>query len=403
VNNDLLHPVFISTAYWISFILISISMSVLFNLRFYWTGLIPLISILISFIGGALVYEKRKEKNDLSLSVPKEVIYNKNIIELRIKILIFSFSIMGIIAIIIQLVFLNLPINNFNDILQLANKISVIRYSNQTDMPKYGLIFMAFLYSGSFLSGLYFVIFKGSKKICYLPIIIMLIYSLINGVKLGFIYSIVLWVTGYIGMLIFTNADKAINLKGIIKKMASFATAILLLIPLIQFFREGNLSRNSSFIASIISYFGSFNALSCWWNEYNLSLNPFKYTFSGLHNIFYEDRVVGLFQENCVIGYYNNNEIITNVYTIIRGLIDDFSIYGAIIIMFLIGYFMNFFYYKTKSRNIYAMLLLSMCFSILFCSIFSNMLNYNVILLSWFISFIFIYLVFNVSYKLEHV
>lgn len=75
-----------------------------------------------------------------------------------------------------------------------------------------------------------------------------------------------------------------------------------------------------------------------------------NYTFASLFELFGSDKVFppGLYED----AYSYKDEVATNIFTIFRGLIYDFSGVGVLFFMFVIGFFIHaFFYLLLMSRN----------------------------------------------------
>jgi len=387
IKNEIFHPVFVSLVYWIAFLLCSILISISFNIRFSWSGIFPIFLLLFSFIAGSLLISSKINNRIKQIDGN---INDKRIIEPEtFKKIIIAYSIIGFIAIIVQLLFLNLSIKSISDVFNVAGKISVLRYTNQTDVPKFSLFLAGFMYAGAFSGGVYYVISRDrlQKVISILPVLIALLFTITNGVKTSFLYSICIWISGYMANYVYTNKGIVVNFRKIILKFSGILFIVLLSIPLVYFLRGGNINSKMAIINhSTVSYFASFNAFSIWWEHYYLdTLSFFKYSLSGIHNILYQDRVSGLYPDSYGVGVINGEIINTNVFTIVRGFIEDFSILGAVVIMFLTGILMTYFYYLSKRKKIIGVFLLGVCYSVLFWSFTVNMLNYNTIIFSWII------------------
>jgi len=399
---NFLNPIFFISAYWILYILFSALFSIVFNFTLYWDGVFPISIMLFSFICGSFLYIKlcsfliqRKKIN--YPQTDNNILFSSK----KIKWIIIIFSGLGLTAIIWQLLYLNIQIESFQDLLKTANKISYIRYEGGTDMPKPGLILMSFLYSSAFFSAIYYRISRGifNRIISLLPFLIILIITITNGVKTGFLYVLIIWISGSISFYLFDKKQKSISVKKTGIQILFAILIILLLIPATQALRGHN--KNST--ARSLSYFCSFNAFTIWYHtNTNKEITPFKYTLSGIHNIFYNEREVGLYgDENVEVGKYKNIVVNTNVYTMARGLIQDFSLIGAVVLLFISGFISQHLYSFTKYKNIVCMCLLSLFYSIILWSFTVNMINYNTIILSWVISIIFIF--FATSKNTAHI
>lgn len=393
VGKEFFHPILIGSAYWILFLLVSISFSFYFNLTFYWSGIVPVLLLLYSFLAGTFFAQPALYGN-IGIKTESTEILPGNFPDIkifRLKFLFVTYSIAGLIAVVVQLNFLHLSIHSIADIFRAASKISEIRYSGGSDMPKYGLILMGFFYCGGFLGGAYYVCTErlGNKLFSLLPVLVALILTSVNGANFFFLYTVLVWIVGFISTSIFLNRGIIRNFRKMIFKFFIVIFLCVALIPIAQTFRGGRATSGVHLSAGAISYLGSFNAFSIWWNNHEVKeATPFKYSLSGVYDIFFGGRESGLFSKSETIGYYDKKKIDTNVYTIMRILIEDFTIFGAIGILFFTGFFLTYFYEKSKQQNFMFYILFSIGLNILFWSFATNILNYNTIILSWIICYL---------------
>jgi oligosaccharide repeat unit polymerase len=399
VSKELLDPVFFTAAYWIIFILFSVFISMEMGLLFYWEGIIPIVLLVLAFISGGFVMKQLMMHISFDNEEKKHGSKRrKTLSSVRIKWLVMIFSAMGLLAIYMQLNFLKIQINSLSDLLHAANKISIIRYTGGQDISKFGLVLMAFLYSGGFLAGIYNVVSKGllNKFISLIPFIVMLIFTMINGVKTGFLFLLVIWISGFAAAHVYDKKGEVRKPGLLILRACIIIALVLLLIPITQILRGGKTDTKIKLVnASALSYFCSFNAFSVWYHSYkNDELTGVKYSLSGVHNFFYGEREIGLYgEQNIEVGKYDNIPIRTNVYTMTRGLIQDFTLYGAMAILFIAGILMQMVYYLTKRKNAFAMGMLALFYSIVLWSFTVNIINYNTLIFSWIISLILIFFI----------
>jgi len=390
VKNELLDPMFLSALYWGMLILFSLLFSGIFGLEIKASGLIPIFLILVAFITGSMIAKHMKfgifgRKRTGTYS-------HANLSNFRMGWLILIFSSMGLAAIFLQLRFLNIHIGSLSDLLHAANTISIIRYEGGTDMPKYGLVLMAFLYSAGFLGGMFAVLCRGfwNRILALLPFVVMILFTLTNGVKSGFILLFIIWASGYAGAWVWKYNGRMKKIGRLIGRLTLVLLLILALIPLTQTLRSGKVSSGTELInAGALSYFCPVNTFTIWYKTYDhTNISGFRNTLSGVNNFFFSQREVGLYgDENIVPGNYGNRPVQTNVYTMARGLIEDFSLPGAMIVLFLTGILSQFLYERTKRKSLISLGFLSLFYSILFWSMTVNIINYNTIILCWMISF----------------
>lgn len=391
-GKEIIDPLFLAPAYWIIFITFSIFFSVYYNLYFYWSGIIPIGLLLFSFISGSIVFKYIQHVVSPSNMVtqnepPKHVAFSL----LRLRFIIFIFSFLGLSAVIIQLQYLDIHIENIKDVFYAANQISLIRYAGGVDMPKYGLFLMAFLYSAGFLGGIYYGISKGwaNKIFSLLPFSVIIIFTIINSAKAGLLFLTVIWISGYFSIYVYKKQGEIKNAGKLIIRACVISVILICSIPITLALRGGNMNSDINLVSHrTLSYFGSFNAFSIWYDSYKHDrITGTKYTFSGINNFFENNREQGLYgTNNAEIGKYDNVPIQTNVYTMARGLIEDFTLFGAMTIMLFVGFVIQYLYLQVKKRKIWPMSFLALFYSVLLMCFTLNILNYNTIFFSWIIS-----------------
>ena len=95
------------------------------------------------------------------------------------------------------------------------------------------------------------------------------------------------------------------------------------------------------------------------------------------------------FYDPIEINYYTS----TNIFTAFRGLISDFSISGAIIFVFILGFIFQFYFQKNKKNELDGILPISIFYSFIIYSPLISIFHYNSIVFSWFL----IYLIFKIN------
>jgi len=391
-HKKLLHPIPITLIYWLTIIFISEMNHFIFKIKIYHAAIIPVIVFLLSFlIGGMLYYYKNKSiKPQFNFSTSnRETQYLNNLL-----FVIILFSILGLLSLYIQLKYLNIKITSFNDIYKIANKIAILRYSNQTELPGAGKLLQAFLYAGSYFGGYTFYISKKLKHklLTFLPLTTITLISIINSVKLPFIVSIFFWLSSFISTYIFYKQGKVcIKIKYLFTIIICSIFFITTFIT-IHKFRSGDSNTKYNYESLLISYYSSYNVFSLWWKNYDFShkITPGKYTFSGIHNLIFKDRQPGLFTEFIIL---KENPIVkSNVYTIFRAFIEDYSFFGTIIIFFFCGYLFTASYEKLLNGYFLAHISNSFFLTNLFWSIVTFVSTYNTIILSWLLVIIFFFI-----------
>jgi oligosaccharide repeat unit polymerase len=175
-----------------------------------------------------------------------------------------------------------------------------------------------------------------------------------------------------------------------IARIIFFGSIIVFILMASSFTRLGTLDSSEFDIVQdkLSSYLGHVPAFSNWLSNYNwsdLSMELGKYTFSGILDLVgLSKREIGLYEVN----YRLANGTLTNIFSIHKGLVLDFSILGSILIYFLFGLISSFFYIGVRNGNVKLAGLLSISYFIIFGSIFTSILVYNTIFLSCFMTIV---------------
>lgn len=224
----------------------------------------------------------------------------------------------------------------------------------------YGILSIFFTYLTTTLGGLAFYQHPNRlKQILYtiITFIPSLYFMLTQSAKLVIFYSIGFYLASLLLRKIYSNTlelfNWAIFLKGVI--------GILVLLPLLaisfisreNFYKLG--STSSGLLFSIKSYaLGQTYAFSDYLSfyfgmdsqsRYTHDLNTFgQYTFTSLFTLFGYKKYFppGTYPD----GYFYKNLFATNIFTIFRGLINDFGVIGSIIFMFISGLVSHTFFYR---------------------------------------------------------
>lgn len=385
-RNKLLHPISLTILYWSTIVLLSELNHFIFKIKIYHWAIIPIILFLASFTFGAMFFYYKNYKKS---SITNENINIKFLDTRYLTYLIIIFSIFGLTSLYMQLKFLKVKLSCYEDIYKIAYKISILRYSNKQEIPLIGKILQAFIYSGSYFGGYLFLISKNlkNKSITTFPLLTSLLISIINGVKMLFIVSIIFWISAFISNYIIINKGKLF-----IKFQNLLIVLILSFLFLIAFinihkFRSGDTKTKYNYESLLLSYFSSYNVFSLWWQNYDYNNKPTlgKYTFSGIHNFFYKDRKPGIFTEFVILK--EKPFIKSNVYTIFRYFIEDYSFIGTIIIFIICGYLITLNYEKLFEGYWLSHIFNTFYLTILLNGLMTFLLTYNIIIISWLIIF----------------
>jgi len=293
---------------------------------------------------------------------------------------------------------------NINQLLEMNNTIAADRYSGAEEFTILDQLLLVFVYLAPLYAGYISTFFEKKKQIFfYIAFLPALIVALSQSMKAGFIASVFLWLTGKIVAMY--SADKQLpklNTKIIVISIL----IILVFLGLLFFSMLLRTNEINSDTISFISYrfvnygFGHLVAFDDWiltgWNSYY----PFELkTFYGISNYLgLASREQGVFTE--FFSYGNGNvsgEMVTNVYTAFRFLIEDFGFFGSFIFFCFLGLFSGFSFMKIKNNpNTIAWEVIHSAFLFfIFYSFATSVWAYT----SYIVVFFLFYLILKLSYK----
>ncbi len=254
--------------------------------------------------------------------------------------------------------------------LETSGRFAALRGSGHWESNIWGSIAIFFTYSTAILGGFLHLHQNTSAKritILFIAFFPSIYFMVTQSAKLVVFFAIGFYLASVLLMKIYTNKLFLFRWQSTLKSIGF----VLLLLPLISVsflsrdsFSDFNDAEKvlSQLLRSINSYaFGQLYAFSDFFSFYlgiksDINyLNDFNaygsYTFKSIVDIFgSSDKIFppGVFEEY----YFYKDIIVTNIYTIYRGLIYDFGGVGAIIFMFEIGFVIHsFFYLLLQSRK----------------------------------------------------
>lgn len=344
----------------------------------------------------------------------KKILYDKFLNLNFLKSSMLVFILLSIICLYYQFSANNLRLNQFlNSPIEFAEEYSKLRYSLILQNTAFNFLSFVGAYVSAVLGGFIYFSFAKSKSkylsfFCFLPSLIIMFTQSAKG---SFFLSLFLFLG--VGFAYNVN-NKSFSLFSKHNIIISVKSSFIFLVLLILSFLSRGFSHLEDYQNIFIrmkylfaTYFlGHIYAFSDWFNsflgfesinEYDNEINGYGYyTFNSITRYYdlNKEPIRGVFKEYFEVG----DNFTSNLYTIYRGLIMDFGLFGSLIAIFLIGFVCHTIYYMyIKGKLIYFSLsaLVSM-FAFFYMSFMGSFLYWTVSLASFFI--VFIILIINFIY-----
>lgn len=264
----------------------------------------------------------------------------------------------------------------FTNPMAVAGGYAKKRYSGEVVITLFSQIGLLSSYLTVVFGGLlYGSLRRGESKLvivimAFVPSLLVMILQSAKGL---FFFSIFLFCGGILVARIYDKSYQLFTLKAA-RTLGSYAVIVFPVIVMSFLSRGLYGSADSAYVIFklkryLVTYSsGHIYAFSDWFSDryFNYSVLSYDqnsmaagfYTFMSFFRILGDDRVVpmGVYNQFYVYGDY----IVTNLYTIFRGLIVDFGLLGSLVFAVVIGFINNFVYYRllcSRENSAYIILL----------------------------------------------
>lgn len=302
----------------------------------YWGLLFILFGVLCFDIGYLLKPTKRLE----IIQKPKyEIVYKRT--SKHVYFIVMTIAVLGVAYEIYSKGF---SIQNFLDLnafIEMSAQNSLERYSGESESGLLTRLFGINAYTCPLLGGLLYYSFDKRKYLSPLTIIPITISGLSQGVKMGMISGVFLWIIGFVVSSKLLSIHRKMSLKTVMM-IASGILAFMSFMIVTMMFRYGSFDIDTFFVASgkMISYgLGHLPAFDIWYVSYEEHFSDLTFggkTIYGITNTLgILSREQGVFSEMYKISPYGDE---TNVFTAFRFFVEDFGSVGTWLFLFIMGY-----------------------------------------------------------------
>jgi oligosaccharide repeat unit polymerase len=284
----------------------------------------------------------------------------------------------------------------YDDIVLVAAKYAVSRYASEVVSSVYGPLSLGFAYIAVLTAGLIFGSTQSNSRkkwvlLAFLPSIIIMITQSAKGSFFGSIFY-------FLGGIMVTSIqqNKLVLFKASILrtlfKISSFSIVLFVFSLMSRGLQDekdvgGFLEKLRFLLASY--FFAHLYNVSEWigvyWDGFNSSKFDIShyyygfYTFTSIYRFFGYQKVT----PDAVYDEYNNIQDLmeSNVYTIFRGMVMDFGIFGTVFFIFLLGILLHLcFYVFLNSRKPIISLTITMFMLVVFYySFIISVLTWNIV------------------------
>lgn len=276
----------------------------------------------------------------------------------------------------------------------MARAFSKARYGEEFKPPAIVQLFLVFMYASALFGGAWCACAttKLARLLAFFPFLPAILLTLVQTTRSVTLFQIVFWLSAYWGMRIYIDepgrpffTKKFILLVPVIGSTAFLGFSMVLLA------RHG-LTLDS--LAPIIwprfraDFIGHLVAFGEWFkSEKYAELSPSfgAITFGGIFEVLgIRKRALGMYEDVVDIGV-EEFATDTNIYTVFRGLIEDFTLPGTLAMLFLIGFAAGYGYRMVVKRAIGGLPLLVSFYWFALWSPIAAVTSYNTLIVAYLI------------------
>lgn len=272
----------------------------------------------------------------------------------------------------------------------IASGLSEKRYAGESE-PFGTVILLGIGFSGNLAGGLLFAFSKNKlyKIFSTLSLIPVLIYTIIYTTRAAFLFGAIFFISSYLSAIVFLKKDNTVifTLKNMLFLISGCIFVFVLFIgtQLARMeVRELSISETVRIFNHIKSSFvGNISPFSIWFDltDFKQPASFGAYSLAGLfEKLGISRRDIGVFAESFDV---SNSFNYTNIFSLFRVIIEDFSFIGSYLFFLFFGFFSNWIYHQVKSGNLIFIAVLSPIFAFLLWSFIVSIFAYNTIIFAF--------------------
>jgi len=271
---------------------------------------------------------------------------------------------------------------------ELGHLLSV-QYAEYGDIePWLVRLTIMWVYPAALLGGIAFASAASRKTrlLSLWPFLPSLLVGSIVAARSGVLFSFICWISGYFGLRNWqSNGRYPLFRRRLVLVLAVLGVAVVILFVLVDALRQSGDEQTVELALDsqrFVKYtFGSLSAFSSWFHQYapgNSALGA--YTFGGILELLgMHRREIGLYENFVTL----SGGLETNIYTVFRGLIEDFTLAGAVSINLVVGIISGMLLSFPSQKTWTPIVFGSAYYAFILGSPITSIFTYNGLLLAW--------------------
>ena len=273
-------------------------------------------------------------------------------------------------------------------LLSLGHLWSVARYEHGELEPWAVRLLIMWVYPAALLAGLAFATTSTArhKYLTFLPFVPALLIGTAFAARAGLAFSFVCWISGLIAVRYKQSRGSYLlfRTKFVVSLLALALVGLLFFIAIdgVRGFKAGERFEVTVNVSRLDKYFfGALPAFTYWFHTYSADTPTLgAYTFAGVFDrLGIKQREIGVYEEYLVLR--GGEEI--NIYTAFRGLIQDFTPVGAVLLAIAMGVVVGATSRAGLKHHPISLLVLAGYYACIVFSPNTSLFTYNGLILAW--------------------